>query len=91
MSRVVQLLEGDELKIRLEPNASAEELGALQSRAFIEVTGANADGSWSRVNIEEQTGWVATRFIEDIPIQRMKQSELPGRLHQDNPRGVPSL
>ena len=61
---VTGVASDDVLNIRATPRAGAEILGALSSaQTHTEVTALSDDGSWGRVNLREQAGWVNMRYM----------------------------
>lgn len=55
---------GDVLNVRRQPNASSEKLGALSAaQVNVEVIARDPGGKWGLVNIGEQSGWVALRYL----------------------------
>lgn len=61
---VVGVAADDRLNVRAGPDGSAPILGALRPDARgIEVTGLSADGRWGQINLGEQSGYVAMRFL----------------------------
>lgn len=61
---VVDVAKGDVLNIRAEPDGSAPRLGSFApGEKHIEVTALDATGKWGRVNVDEQSGWVALRYL----------------------------
>lgn len=58
----------DKLNIRLAPSASAEVIGTFEpGQSGIEVVAQSTDGTWSKVNSGEASGWVASKFLEVQP------------------------
>lgn len=54
----------DVLNIRSAPDGSSDIVGSFGPfQTDIEVTGSDASGKWLRVNTQEQSGWVAARFM----------------------------
>lgn len=59
----------DVLNVRLDPDASAEKIGALAPDAKdIEVVELSIDGKWGLISSEERSGWVSMRFLQAAPI-----------------------
>ena len=55
----------DTLNVREAPDGKAKVIGTLRSNATgVELLGRDASGKWGRVNIGEQSGWVALRFLK---------------------------
>ena len=55
----------DKLNVRAAPDGKAKIIGRLSSTAKgIELVGRDASGKWGRVNVDEQSGWVALRFLK---------------------------
>jgi uncharacterized membrane protein len=63
--RVVNVASDDQLNIRTGPSAGADLNGGYApGETMIEVTGLDETRRWARVNLREQTGWVALRYLE---------------------------
>ncbi|GGG80295.1 hypothetical protein GCM10011415_32070 [Salipiger pallidus] len=61
---VTDVASDDVLNVRAAPEAGAEILGALPfAQTRTEVTALSDDGSWGRVNLREQAGWVNMRYM----------------------------
>ena len=61
---VTGVASNDVLNIRTAPDASFDIIGSFGPyQTEIEVTGSDASGKWLRVNTQEQSGWVAARFM----------------------------
>ncbi len=66
--RVAGVATDDALNIRATPSGSADVVGSFgPHQSGIEVVGADPSGKWFQVNTEEQTGWVAARFLQLEP------------------------
>jgi uncharacterized protein YgiM (DUF1202 family) len=61
--QVVDVPAGDTLNIRQGPNASSVDIGDIAPDAQVEVLGFNMERSWARVLYQNQTGWVAARYL----------------------------
>lgn len=54
----------DVLNVRAAPGVGNSIVGKLSADAtFIEVVGFDDSREWARINVEEQSGWVALRFL----------------------------
>ena len=54
----------DHLNIRALPDATSDIIGRLAADATdVEVTALSLAGQWGRINHQEQTGWVAFRYL----------------------------
>lgn len=74
---VVGVASNDVLNVRASPNASSEKIGVLgPSDKNVEIVSISESGKWGLVNLEEQSGWVAMRFLKKLAIL----SEPPARL-----------
>lgn len=55
----------DKLNVREAPDGKAKVIGKLASTAKgVELVGRDTTGKWGRVNVGEQSGWVALRFLK---------------------------
>ena len=78
---VTGVAANDVLNIRATPNASAAIIGTLSPQARdIEVVGYDETGRWARVNVGEQGGWAALRFLA-YQVDVWTQGTLPPTLH----------
>ncbi len=67
---VAGVAANDVLNVRAEPSAQSEVIGAFAPlETGVEVIALSDDGSWGRVNIGEQAGWAAMRFLARQPGQ----------------------
>lgn len=65
---VTGVAESDVLNVRGAPAATSEIVGAFAHDAeMLEVISENEEGTWGQVNVGEQTGWVALRFLARRP------------------------
>lgn len=65
---VTGVASDDILNVRAEPHASAAIIGTLtHDGTGIEILGADTTGKWGLLNIGEQTGWAALRYLRAIP------------------------
>ncbi|MFD3188846.1 peptide-binding protein [Sedimentitalea sp. HM32M-2] len=61
---VAGVTAGDVLNVRSQPNAAAGKLGALSfNQRDIEVVAQDPDGKWGLINLGENAGWVALRYL----------------------------
>jgi uncharacterized membrane protein len=78
---VAGVAANDVLNIREAPSARARILAELPPDAQnIEVVGYDASGKWARINADEQTGWVALRFLQ-YRVDVWEPGTLPPSLH----------
>lgn len=63
MMQVIDVPAGDTLNIRQGPSASSVDIGDVAPQAYVEVLGYNLDQSWARISYQNQTGWVAARYL----------------------------
>lgn len=55
----------DKLNVREAPDGKAKIIGKLAATAKgVELVGRDKTGKWGRVNVGEQSGWVALRFLK---------------------------
>jgi uncharacterized membrane protein len=63
---VDNVASNDVLNIRAQPSAQSEIIGVLRyNQQGIEVVATTPDGRWGLVNHQEQSGWVALRFLRE--------------------------
>lgn len=61
---VSAVAENDTLNVRSGPGTAHEVIGELPPNATdIEVVDINAEGDWGLINLHEQSGWVAMRYM----------------------------
>ena len=78
---VTGVAANDVLNIRAAPNASAAIIGTLSPDATdVEVVGDDETGRWARINIGEQSGWAALRFLA-YQVEVWNPEALPATLH----------
>lgn len=65
MMQVVNVSAGDTLNIRQGPNASSADIGDVDPSAYVDVLGYNIDRTWARISYQNQTGWVAARYLSE--------------------------
>lgn len=66
--RVAGVAANDVLNIRAEPSASAAVIGAIgPDDQAVEVIALSPDGRWGKVGLPEGNGWVAMRFLDEMP------------------------
>lgn len=78
---VAGVAANDVLYIRETPSTRGRIVGQLAPGARnIEVVGYDASGKWARINVGEQTGWVAFRFLL-YRVDVWRPESLPANLH----------
>ena len=66
LGSVVDVASNDVLNVRAGPTASSPIIGALAHNARgVEIIERVGDGSWGRVNINGQSGFVSMRYVND--------------------------
>lgn len=66
--QVKGVAQNDVLNIRSAPTASADILGEIGPYGFnIEVLALSDDRKWGKVGLPEGNGWVAMRYLEQVP------------------------
>jgi uncharacterized membrane protein len=76
--RVSGVAADDTLNIRAAPRADANRLGELSpEESGIEVTGLDTSGRWGRIGLGEGDGWVAMRYMTELPFP---QGDIPDGL-----------
>ena len=79
--KVVNVPQGDTLRVRAAPDRASAELGGLvPGTTNIEIGATNAQGDWGRVTWQETDGWIALAFTEQIAPPLLGQSALPAGL-----------
>ena len=74
--RVTGLSAGDALNVRAAPTAKSEDLGDLKNDTVVEVIAYSDDRTWARIVWQEGNGWIAARYVSEIPRPRL-DSGLP--------------
>ncbi len=64
--RVTDVAADDVLNVRVAPNAAAEVLGGFANGTVVEVVAHSENGRWAQVNVGEQSGWVALRYLDVV-------------------------
>ncbi|MFN4100516.1 MAG: SH3 domain-containing protein, partial [Pararhodobacter sp.] len=65
MHRVVDVVAGDVLNVRAEPNARAQIVGRFErTQTGIEVVGLSENGNWGLVRSGEGIGWSSIRYLQ---------------------------
>ncbi len=63
---VDNVASNDVLNIRAEPSALSDIIGALSyNQQSVEVVATTSDGRWGLVNHQDQSGWIALRFLRE--------------------------
>ena len=76
--RVVDLEGDDHLNVRAEPTSKSEDLGDLASGSKpYEVLQIDSTGEWGRIIWLEGSGWVALRFMQQIEIEKLANTQIP--------------
>ena len=79
--RVTGVEAGDELNVRLAPDAGAEVLGGLPpGTGPVEVGARDASGRWGRIVFWEFTGWVSMHFLEPMEVAMLPDTTADGRM-----------
>ncbi|MEL7345110.1 MAG: SH3 domain-containing protein [Pseudomonadota bacterium] len=77
---VTDVAANDTLNVRAQPDVAADIIGELDpSSSDVEVFGTDPSGNWAHVNILDQAGWVAIRFLKAQPV--VGEGGLPETLH----------
>ena len=77
--RVVGVASNDVLNIRAQPTSRSEIIGAFSyNNSLLEVTGR--EGKWARVNLEENSGWIHSGYIEPVNLPTYSHTNLPNGL-----------
>ncbi|MEM9497252.1 MAG: hypothetical protein AAGA28_04970 [Pseudomonadota bacterium] len=75
---VSDVAANDVLNVRAAPQVGAAILSTLEHDATgIEIVAQNAEGDWGQINLGEQAGWVALRFMTRLPGQPEDQLPRP--------------
>lgn len=84
--KVSGVAANDTLNVRTGPSAQTEIIGTLAPYATgIEVTDLSDDRAWGRINLEERTGWVAMRFLDQLPLADLGGVPIPLRCYGTEP------
>ena len=72
-------LEGDDhLNVRAEPASTAEDIGDLASGSKpYEILETDSTGDWGRIIWLEGSGWVALRFMQQIEVEKLANTQIP--------------
>lgn len=62
---VIDVADDDVLNVRAQPDAQSAIIGTLlHDEADVEVMALSDDGKWGLINVGENAGWVAIRFLQ---------------------------
>ena len=76
--QVIELEGDDHLNVRAEPTSKSEDLGDLASGSKPhEVLQIDSTGEWGRIIWLEGSGWVALRFMQQIEIEKLANTQIP--------------
>lgn len=64
---VTGVASNDTLNVHEHPDASSRDIGDLLPREQVEVTVFDASGKWARILWVEGNGWIARRYLAEVP------------------------
>lgn len=76
--QVIELEGDDHLNVRAEPASASEDIGDLASGSKpYEILEIDSTGEWGRIIYLEGSGWVALRFMQQIEVEKLANTQVP--------------